>query len=133
MKVESELIDNYSLAQLFIKREILNHKIINISGYIYHDDGGLFWLVSLPDQESSKDYSVRLTNWPFQQSPPIGGHSRHLVLTGEFTRNHEDSKYDFLLGPSNILMKIPPPGFEDQMIPGDPFYEYQKAHLPTRD
>lgn len=110
--------------QILTNRDKINGKSVTVSGRVYADAGGNFWLVQSIGKEPYKAYAIQLTAWPFKQSPPIGTWSAYVEITGRFSRRDLNSTYDDLLGPEQIVVREPPPGLETlQISPEDPFYD----------
>ena len=123
----NKTVELIAFDQILTKRDKINGRLVTVPGRVYADKGGNFWLVQSIGKEPYITYAIQLTAWPFKQSPPIGTWSAYVEVTGKFSRRDFNSKYDDLLGPVQIVVKEPPPGFEPyQNSPGDPFDDKRK-------
>ena len=83
----------------------INGKSISVQGRVYQDAGGYFWLVSSIGDKPKDSYALKLTAWPFSQSPPVDAWSSELIVSGVFSSRDSSSDIDFLLGPKIIEIK----------------------------
>lgn len=83
----------------------VNGQNVAISGRVYQDAGGYFWLVRKIGEKPYDSYALKLTAWPFTQSPPAETWSAEVKVSGSFSSRDSSSNIDILLGPKVIEIK----------------------------
>ena len=105
--------DVKDLAYASKNRDLLAGTSIWLVGRVFTDGGGYHWLVDALGDEPYRKYAVQLSAWPFRSDPPIGTWSPVLQIFGRFEKRDPGSKYDFIMGPTKIILK-------DEPRPGEP-------------
>ena len=103
-----------NLPYAFKNRDQLAGTSIWLVGRIFTDGGGNHWIVDSIGDEPYRTYALQLSAWPFRSDPPIGTWSTPVQIFGRFEKGAPDSKFDFIIGPSKIM--IP----EGLSRPGEP-------------